>query len=104
MLRGPELNHSKICVLMATKHSDGMHLFTSATSLLTSENPNVAVVLIGTDKATDMDSQKWLSNIASTMNKLYDSPRIVVANITRAYVDSFFPAFQDNFQDHMDYG
>ncbi len=100
----PELNHTKICVLMAAQHSDGMNLFTSATSLLTSESPNVAIVLIGTDRASDKESQKWLANVASTINKLYNSPRVVVANITQASVDTSYPAFRDNFENNMDYG
>ncbi len=103
---GPETNggDAKICSFMPTKRSDGLNLLLAVSSLLTSESPDITVILINNDRPNDGATEQWLSNVGSTLNTLYKRNYVAIANISRSDVDKSYPAFRDNFQHGMDYG
>ncbi len=95
---------AKICAFMPTKRSDGLNLLLAVSSLLTSESPEITVILINNDRPNDGATEQWMSNVGSTVNKMYKRNYVAMANISRSNVDKAYPAFRDNFQHGMSYG
>ncbi len=97
------VGNDTICAFMTTKQSDGMQLYLAASTLLTSQYPNVAIVMINTDRSDDESSRQWLSNVASSLNEMYEHDYVTIADISPSYVDKLYPNFHEDSKGELDY-